>query len=140
MDDFGRILQIGVHDDDRAAGGAIESGGDRDLMTEIARQLDEPVAPVVASLALDHDRARVLRSVVDDDHLARRVERIEQGVEAPEQNRDDGLFVVDRHDEGIGGRDGGAVLVHEVDRSAIASTKPLRIPHAAALLSGRGFC
>ena len=37
MDDFGRILQIGVHDDDRAAGGVVEPGGDRDLMAEIAR-------------------------------------------------------------------------------------------------------
>src|SRR5271165_1840186 len=30
--DFGRVLEIGVHDDDRAACGVIEPGGDRDLM------------------------------------------------------------------------------------------------------------
>ena len=58
--DFGRVLQIGVHDDDRAAGGVIEPGRDRDLMAEIARQLDEPVALVGARLGLDHDRARIL--------------------------------------------------------------------------------
>ncbi len=113
MDDFGRILEIGVHDDDRAAGSAIESGGDRDLMAEIARELDEPIATVGPRLALDHDRARVARSVVDDNHLAGRVERVQESVEALEQNRHDRLLVEDRHDEGISRRHGGAVLVHE---------------------------
>ena len=120
VNDFGRVLQIGVHDDRSAAGGAVESGGDGDLMTEIARELDEPVAPVVARLALDHNRARVLGAIVDDDHLARRVEGIEQGVEPPQQHRDDGFLVEDRHDERIGGRDGRAVFVHEADHAANA--------------------
>jgi hypothetical protein len=37
LDDFGRILQVGVHHDDRVALCGIHAGGDRDLMTEIAR-------------------------------------------------------------------------------------------------------
>ena len=73
--DLGRVLQIPVHYDDRVSGGVIEPDGDCDLMTEIARQLDQPVALVGARLGLDHDRAGIVRSVVDDDHLARRVER-----------------------------------------------------------------
>ena len=35
-----------------------------------------------------------------------RVERLEQGVEALEQDRDDGLLVEDRHHEGISRRHG----------------------------------
>ena len=61
QDDFGRVLQIRVHHDDRAAGGVIEPDGDRDLVAEIARQLDQPVALVGARLGLDHDRARIAR-------------------------------------------------------------------------------
>ena len=76
MDDLGRVLQVGVHHDDRAAGGVVEPGGDGDLMAEIARQLDEPIAPIGARLGFDHDRAGIVRSVVDEDRLARRVEGI----------------------------------------------------------------
>jgi hypothetical protein len=79
----------------------IEPAGDCDLVAEIARQLDQPVTLVGARLGLDHDCARIGRSVVDDNNLARRVERLEQGVEAPQQDRDDGLLVEDGHDEGI---------------------------------------
>jgi hypothetical protein len=35
--DLGRVLQVGVHHDDCAAGGVVEAGSDRDLVAETAR-------------------------------------------------------------------------------------------------------
>jgi hypothetical protein len=49
-----------------------------------------------ARFGLDDDRACIPRSVVNDDNLGWRVERLEQNVEALEQDRDGGLLVEDR--------------------------------------------
>ncbi len=109
--DLGRILEIGVHDDDRLARGAVHAGGDRDLVAEIARQLDEAVAAVGARLGLEDDGAGVARSVVDEDRLGGRVERIEEGVEPAQQDRQDGFLVEDGDDQRIDGSHGGAGLL-----------------------------
>ena len=111
---------------DRLARGAFHAGGDRDLVAEIARQLDEAVAPVGARLGLEDDRAGVARSVVDEDRLGGRVERVEQGVEPPQQHRQDRFLVVDRHDQGIDGSHGGASL----GRGALTSVSGQRLRKA----------
>ena len=39
---FGRVLQVGVHDDHRIAVGKVHAGGDRDLMAKIAAEVRAP--------------------------------------------------------------------------------------------------
>jgi hypothetical protein len=109
-DDFGRVLQVGVHDDDRAAHGVLHARGDRDLVAEIARQLDEAITLVGAGLGFEDNRPGVAGPIIDEDHLGGRVERVEQRIQPPQQNRQNGFLVVDRQDQRIDGAHGGAGL------------------------------
>jgi hypothetical protein len=101
--DLGRVLQIGVHDDDGLAGCALHAGRDRDLMAEIARQPHEAVARIRARLGLEHDRARIARAVVDEYDFRRAIEAGEQGVQTMQQHRKNRFLVEDRHDQRING-------------------------------------
>ena len=100
-DDFGRILKVGVHHNDRVAFRPVHAGGDGDLVAEIARQLDVAIALVRARLGFANDGARIARAVVDENRLGGRIELVEQGVEPAQQNRQHRLFVVDGDDERI---------------------------------------
>ena len=53
-DEFGRILQIAVHEDNRVAVGSVEPRGRRDLMPEIARQGKHANVGVEVSCAHEH--------------------------------------------------------------------------------------
>ncbi len=100
--DFGRVLQVGIHHDDRIAHRGIHSSRDGDLVAKVPRQPDVAVARVVLGLGLEDDRAAVDAAIIDQDGLRGRVEQIvEQSVDAPHEHRQDRLFVVNRDDEAI---------------------------------------
>jgi len=49
----------------------VEARGQRRLVAEVARQADDPQAPVLGRELGEDRRSRVARSVVDDDELER---------------------------------------------------------------------
>ena len=106
--DLRRVLQIGVHDDDRLAAGMVHARGDRDLMAEIARQREVAIARVGPGAGGEHDAAGVAAAVVDEDDFRRAVERVEQPVEPQEQDRQHRLFVENRHDQAVDGPSGSS--------------------------------
>ena len=70
-DNFRRILEIGVHYDDGFASAHIHTGGDRDLVAEIPRQLDVTIAVIAFRFRLKHNRAAVGATVVDKNGFRR---------------------------------------------------------------------
>ena len=44
LDQLGRVLQVGVHDDGRTPAGMVQPGGDRDLLAEVPAERDGAVA------------------------------------------------------------------------------------------------
>src|SRR4029077_6567306 len=95
-----RILQVGVERDDALAAAALEARHDRHVLAEIAVEQDYAghIGPLRELLAQQRCRA-VAAAVVDEDYPIRLPERIERRVEAGEERRQAGLFVVDRDDD-----------------------------------------
>src|SRR4051794_37651231 len=86
-DDLRRILQIGVHDDDRFSGSHVHSSCDRDLMAEIARQTDIAVTRIIANKGLQNNGAAICAAVINKYRFGRSVELLHQHPDAPQQNR-----------------------------------------------------
>ena len=101
---FGRVLQVGVHDDDRLALRRVHAGGDGDLVAEIARQADIAEARVAPGERLQHDGAGIAAAVVDEDRLRRLVKPGEQQVEPAQQHRQHGFLVEHRNDDAVADR------------------------------------
>ena len=78
QDDLRGILEIGVHDDHRIAGGDVHAGGDRDLVTEVPGKTKDLEARI--GLPRGHHQlvAAVAASIVDEDDLRGPVESVEQ--------------------------------------------------------------
>ena len=68
-DAFGRILQVGIHGDDRLAPGVGQAGGDGGLKTEVAAELEQHKARVPPRVAPDQFRRAVPAAVVDEQGL-----------------------------------------------------------------------
>ena len=66
---FGRILEVGVDDQDALARAQIEAGGQRELVAVIARQVDRDQARIALGQRLHHRPAAVARAVVDQHDL-----------------------------------------------------------------------
>ena len=66
---FGRVLQIGVDDEDLLARTQVEPRGQRELMAVVARQVDRDDARVGGGQALHHRPAVVAAAIVDQDDL-----------------------------------------------------------------------
>src|SRR4029450_2826325 len=88
----------------------IEAGRDRELVTEVARELDRAEAIVRAARVDDQPVAAVAAPVVDEDDLGRPVEALHQRPEPRQELGQALLLVVDRDDEGIGGRSHGPII------------------------------
>ena len=69
-DQLGWVLEIGVDDDHRVAAGAVQPGGDRHLMAEVARQGDDADPRVGVGERRQLGVRAVGRTVVDVDDLA----------------------------------------------------------------------
>jgi hypothetical protein len=98
-----RILEVAVHQHDGIGVGERQAGGQRRLMAEVARQLDQPEARVVALLPL-HDGRRIIRAaVVDVQHAATQLgQGIEHRAQAAMELGQVLLLVEDRDDYGEG--------------------------------------
>jgi hypothetical protein len=127
-DHFGRVLQIGVHDDDGFARGGVHAGADRDLMAEISRRADIAVARIGLGLVAQDDRTAIGRGIVDENRFRRTVQPVHQYVEAAQQHRQHRFLVKNGNHDAVANVAGvgrhrtitqpnGATLVHEWLRS-----------------------
>ncbi len=66
---FGRVLQVAVHDDDGLAAGMLQSGRHRCLMTEITAQSDNHSLLVLFMEIVQQVGGRVAAAVVDEQDL-----------------------------------------------------------------------
>jgi hypothetical protein len=103
-DDLGRVLQIRVHDDDRVAPGMVESGGDGDLLAEIAAEGDGGQAPIGGADLAQRLQRVVLRAVVDEDDFERQADPLQHGQEPGDERPQIARFVEERRNDGKEGR------------------------------------
>ncbi len=89
------MLEVGVHHDDRAAGGVAQARAQRGLMAEIAGEGDVADMRVARGGAQRRERA-VARAVVDEQDLVA-AERGENAGERRAQRRDVAGLVMGRH-------------------------------------------
>ena len=98
-DHLGRVLEVAVHREDRLAAGEIETGGERELMPEPAREADDLEARV-ARVSLDGEPVRAVGApVVDEDHLPGVLERVEHTREARDELWQQLLLVPEGNDD-----------------------------------------
>ncbi len=116
IDECRRMLPVAVHEQHRAAAGMVETGKQRRLLAEVARERDDLHVEPVGGKGLCRGQRRVAAAVVDIDHLGG------QAAPAPEpsrhldkagvQGRDVRRLVEQRHHDGQAGvrpRAGGSV-------------------------------
>ena len=96
-DQLRRILEVGVEHHDGIARGVVEAGGQRRLVAEVARQVDDAHARVGGRDAVERLRRAVGRAVVDEHELER--EPVERAADARVELVDRRLLVVDRCDD-----------------------------------------
>ena len=101
---LGRILEVGVHRDDRAAGRVVEPRGQRELVAEVAGETDELDARVALVERAHQLEAPVGAAVVHEHHLGRPVEGLEHGNEAAVELLQRLALVEDRDHERVLGR------------------------------------
>ena len=95
------MLEIAVQDDHGVAGSALQSGGNRDLVAEIARQDEHPHPGVVALQRLQNAQRGVPAAVVDIEDLeAETGDSLKGGDEAAVRLADDRFFVEAGNDDG----------------------------------------
>ena len=96
-DQLGRVLEVGVEHHDRVAAGVVESGGQRRLVPEVARQEDDPHAGIVVGEPLERRRRAVARAVVDEHELE--LQPLERRAHPRVELVDRRLLVVDGRDD-----------------------------------------
>ena len=98
-DDFRRVLQVGVHDHDSASAGVIETGGDRNLLAEIARKRQGVKARLLGAKVAQNVQALVGRPVIDKNSLVGDVAGVEGGLYSGRQRPKILRFVKKRDDK-----------------------------------------
>ena len=98
--ELGRILQVGVDDQHMIAAAQIESGGQRELVAVVARQVHGDDVRIFGG-KLPHDRpAAVPRAVVDQHHFVITANRLVRGGgQASVQGLQARLFIEAGHDD-----------------------------------------
>jgi hypothetical protein len=96
-------LQIRIHDDHGLALSCVHASADRNLVAEIARELNESVARITFSLGIEHNRRAIFASVINENHFHRPVKACEQRIKAVEKKRDDRLLIENGDDKGVEG-------------------------------------
>jgi len=94
-DDLRRVLQVGIHHHHRLAARVVEAGSDGELVSEIARQRNHPVARLGGAELLQSGEGTVARPVVDEDHFPGGAHRSEEFAE-PAMQLVDGAYVKQR--------------------------------------------
>ena len=93
------MLEVAVHREDGFAASEIETGRERQLMPEPAREADDLEARV-ACMCLDGEPVRAVRApVVDEDHLPAVLERLEHAGEAQDELWQQLLLVPEGNDD-----------------------------------------
>jgi hypothetical protein len=106
--EFGRVLQIGVDDQDALTAAHREAGGERQLVAVVAHQLHRDDARV-AGRRLGHDLpGAVARAVVDQDDLAGAARAVQHGADAAQELGQGFLLIVARGHHGQRRAVGGA--------------------------------
>jgi hypothetical protein len=131
--ELGRVLQVGIDDQDALAAAQGEPGGERELMAVVAHQAHRDDTRVLRR-GLGHDLpGAVVAAVVDQHDLALPADAIQYGADPAQELGQDVLLVVARshHGQGraVGGNHGGAID----DTGAEAKVTPLP---AVSLLFG----
>ena len=96
-DQLRRVLQVGVEHHHGVALGVVEAGGERRLVPEVARQVDDADARVGPGEAIEQHRRTVARAVVDQHQLE--WEPLERRAHARVELLDRRLLVVDGGDD-----------------------------------------
>ena len=101
---FGWILEVGVHGDGRIGGADTgQTRGEGGLMTKVAGEIQQPETGICGDLGRDDFAGLVATAVVDEDgipvHIGR---RSEHGFQPPKQFGQDRGFIEDRDDDGDG--------------------------------------
>ena len=132
LDHLGRMLEVGIHDDDGAPPRMVEARGDRDLLAEIARERDRADARIGRGLAADALQRIVAAAVVDEHDLPVGGDPVEDREDAPAQQIDVAALVMDGDDEADFGRSHAGVLVFRGASRAdcAASLKSIRLCRA----------
>jgi hypothetical protein len=96
---FGRVLQIGVDDQDGVTAAQVESRGQRQLVTVIARQVDRDQVRILGREFL-HDRpARIARAVIHQNDLIILAHRLSGGRAEALMKRSKAGFLVEAGDD-----------------------------------------
>ena len=99
-DELGRVLQIAVHQDDRVARSDIDAGRGSELVTEIAREINQHDMLASCELVADARERAVGAAVVYQDDLVRgrAFQTPDDCNDALDERDDVALFVVQRYD------------------------------------------
>lgn len=94
-----RVLQIGVQQHDRLAGGVIDAGGERLLLAEIAAEFDSADAAVLRMPIAEPGEGVVLAAVVDGDDFPVVGDGFKYRYGGLEERIGGGRFVIHGHDD-----------------------------------------
>src|SRR4029450_13272690 len=97
---LGRILQIRIDDDDGVALGVIEPRRQRDLLAEVAAEIDDRDSGIRILQAMEDIQGIVRAAVVDIEHLEIDHDRIEYGAKPLMKRRQDLPLVVSGNNDG----------------------------------------
>jgi hypothetical protein len=85
--DFGRILQVGIHNDNRLALCRIHTGGNGDLVAKVARQTDIAIPRIAFGKRLQYDWTGISAAIIYEDRLNWLRKPVQQEVEPMKQHR-----------------------------------------------------
>jgi hypothetical protein len=97
-EEFGWVLEIGVHDDDAIAGGAVDTGGDGGLVAEVAGEEDGAEVRIGMGGGGEEMGGGVGGAVVDEEEFVGGVDGGGDGDETGE-GEGDGLLLVEQGDD-----------------------------------------
>ena len=96
---LGRILQVDVHRDQDVAARVVDAGGERRLLAEVAREVDDP-QPAVTRAAVEQMGQRVVvRAVVHEHDLEAQAGALQKRLDRRQEDIDRLLLVEHRHDQ-----------------------------------------
>jgi len=99
-DEFGRVLKVGINNNDSVAGGVIDAGGGGDLMAKISAEEDVFDVSVPLDKLGDDAAGLVGTAVVDEDKLVAFGSGSLQAIETLKKGRQTLLLVIDGNDYG----------------------------------------
>ncbi len=100
-DQFGRVLQVGVNQDDGVTGRVVHARRNRGLMAEVASKVNHLDARILLGQRVHHLHRAVTTAIVDQHQLPRLASRVHDFGDARVEDIEVALFIVDGRDDGI---------------------------------------